>query len=95
MDRLAAELFVECLEAEGQDSMSLPSFGLDFRNPDFVAYAGSYGARGYRVGEAADLPRLLKRAMGEDGVSVIDCPADYSENVRVLTEELEARTAAL
>jgi acetolactate synthase-1/2/3 large subunit len=36
-----------------QESMRYPAFGLDFENPDFVRYAESYGARGYRV---TDLP---------------------------------------
>ena len=56
-----------------------------FGNPDFVAYAESFGARGYRVTAAADLLPMLTEALAADTVSVITCPVDYSENLR-LTE---------
>ena len=58
-----------------------------FSNPDFVAYAESFGARGYRVGGAGDLLPMLKEALAADTVSVITCPVDYAENLR-LTEAL-------
>ena len=58
-----------------------------FSNPDFVAYAESFGARGYRVGAAGDLLPILKEALAADTVSVITCPVDYTENLR-LTEAL-------
>ncbi|MBI5561379.1 MAG: acetolactate synthase large subunit [Deltaproteobacteria bacterium] len=76
-----------------QDALSMPSFGLDFGNPDFVKYAESYGANGYRVERASELGRLLRECLGKKGVNVIDCPIDYSENVPALTDEL-ARLAA-
>jgi acetolactate synthase I/II/III large subunit len=55
----------------------------DFSNPDFVAYAESFGARGYRVQEATDLLPALTEALAGPGVSVIACPVDYSENLRL------------
>jgi acetolactate synthase-1/2/3 large subunit len=58
-----------------------------FSNPDFVAYAESFGARGYRVGAAGDLLPMLTEALAADTVSVITCPVDYSENLR-LTDAL-------
>ncbi|MEU4092414.1 acetolactate synthase large subunit [Streptomyces sp. NPDC026673] len=58
-----------------------------FGNPDFVAYAESFGARGHRVTAAADLLPLLRQALDEDAVSVIACPVDNSENLR-LTDRL-------
>jgi acetolactate synthase-1/2/3 large subunit len=54
-----------------------------FSNPDFVAYAESFGARGYRVQTAGDLLPMLTEAMEADTVSVIACPVDYSENLRL------------
>ncbi len=60
---------------------------VDFTNPDFVKYAESFGARGYRVERAADLQSILKQALSDDTVSIIDCPVDYSENLK-LTEKL-------
>ena len=54
-----------------------------FANPDFVAYAESFGARGYRVGAASDLLPMLNEALEADTVSVITCPVDYTENLRL------------
>jgi acetolactate synthase I/II/III large subunit len=59
----------------------------EFGNPDFVAYAESFGARGYRITAAGDLLPALREALAADTVSVIACPVDYSENVR-LTDSL-------
>ena len=52
-----------------------------FTNPDFVKYAESFGAKGYRVEEAADLLPILKQAIKDNTVVVIDCPVDYSVNM--------------
>ena len=60
---------------------------VDFSNPDLVKYAESFGAKGYRIEAAADLLPTLKKALADDTVSVIACPVDYSENMK-LTEKL-------
>jgi acetolactate synthase-1/2/3 large subunit len=60
---------------------------INFSNPDFVAYAESFGARGYQVEKAGDLLPMLTDALDHDGVSIIACPVDYAENLR-LTEAL-------
>ncbi|MBV8296263.1 MAG: acetolactate synthase large subunit, partial [Acidimicrobiia bacterium] len=60
---------------------------VDFRNPDFVKFAESFGATGYRIGAAEELLPTLRKALAGDGVSVIACPVDYSENMR-LTDKL-------
>ncbi len=60
---------------------------VEFGNPDFVKYAESFGAKGYRVGAADELVLTLKQAIEDDTVVVIDCPVDYSENMK-LTEQL-------
>jgi acetolactate synthase-1/2/3 large subunit len=59
-----------------------------FKNPDFVKYAESFGARGYRIEKTADLVPTLKQALAEDTVALIDCPVDYSENMK-LTQRLK------
>jgi acetolactate synthase-1/2/3 large subunit len=66
--------------------MGRPSH-IGFTNPDFVKYAESFGARGYRVESADQLIPTIKQAIKDDTVVVIDCPVDYSENMK-LTEEL-------
>jgi acetolactate synthase-1/2/3 large subunit len=65
-----------------------------FRNPDFVKYAQSFGAKGYRVESAADLVPTLTRAIADDTVVIVDCPVDYSENMK-LTKRLEQLTSPL
>lgn len=58
-----------------------------FNNPDFVAYAQSFGAKGYHLECATELAPLLKESLGRKTVTVIDCPVDYSENLK-LTKQL-------
>ncbi len=58
-----------------------------FTNPDFVKYAESFGGRGYRVGRTQDLQDILTEALASDTVSIIDCPVDYRENIK-LTEQM-------
>jgi acetolactate synthase-1/2/3 large subunit len=60
---------------------------IKFTNPDLVMHAQSYGAKGYRVEFAGQLVPTLKQAIADDTVVVIDCPVDYSENMK-LTEKL-------
>ena len=60
---------------------------VQFTNPDFVKYADSFGAKGYRVERAEDLLPILKTALADNTVSIIDCPVDYRENLK-LTEKL-------
>jgi acetolactate synthase-1/2/3 large subunit len=55
-----------------------------FGNPDFVAYAESFGATGYRIGSARDLLPVLRTALAADTVSVIACPVDYSANLELI-----------
>jgi acetolactate synthase-1/2/3 large subunit len=64
-------------------------FGVEFGNPDFVAYAGSFGIAGFRPSSAADLYPTLMRALEHDGPSLVEVPIDYRENLR-LTERLGA-----
>jgi acetolactate synthase-1/2/3 large subunit len=55
-----------------------------FTNPDFVAYAESFGAAGYRIAAAAELLPTLRQALAADTVSVIACPVDYSANLELI-----------
>ena len=60
------------------------SFGNDFNNPDFVKYAESFGAKGYKVTKAADFGKMLKDALKQKTVCIIDVPVDYSENYTLI-----------
>jgi acetolactate synthase-1/2/3 large subunit len=55
-----------------------------FGNPDFVAYAESFGAVGYRISDAAELLPTLRTALAADTVSVIACPVDYTANLELI-----------
>jgi acetolactate synthase-1/2/3 large subunit len=52
---------------------------IEFNNPYFVKYAESFGAKGYRIERAGDLVPILKQALADDTVAIIDCPVDYSK----------------
>jgi acetolactate synthase-1/2/3 large subunit len=68
-----------------------PDFGMTFNNPDFVKYAEAYGAKGRRVAAIGDLRATLDAAFTEGGVQLVAVPIDYSENTRVLVDELRER----
>jgi len=68
-----------------------PDFGMTFSNPDFVKYAEAYGAHGSRVSAVAELRPMLQKAFATGGVHLIVVPIDYSENQRVLVDELHQR----
>ena len=55
-----------------------------FGNPDFVAYAESFGATGYRITSADGLLPALQAALAADTVSVIACPVDYAANLELI-----------
>jgi acetolactate synthase-1/2/3 large subunit len=78
-----------------QQDMDFPNFGLEFNNPDFVKYAESYGVSGHSVASTEALKPQLEACLNEPGVHLIDCPVDYSENNRVLNEELKSMTCVL
>ncbi|WP_156687545.1 acetolactate synthase large subunit [Mycobacterium sp. Marseille-P9652] len=60
---------------------------VNFGNPDIVTYAESFGAKGYRISSADELLPTPRAALDDDGVSLICCPVDYSDNLR-LTDRL-------
>ncbi|TCV82216.1 acetolactate synthase-1/2/3 large subunit [Sulfurirhabdus autotrophica] len=54
-----------------------------FNNPDFVKYAEAFGAKGYRINSADELLPTLQKALNDNTVSIIDCPVDYRENMKL------------
>jgi acetolactate synthase-1/2/3 large subunit len=57
-------------------------------DPDFVAFARAHHAGGARVETAEGLVPALERAFQEGGVQLVAVLIDYSENTRVLVDEL-------
>ena len=78
-----------------QANMGFADWGLTYGNPDFVRYVESYGGRGHRVASAAELGPLLSECLAGDGVHLIDCPIDYSENDQILNRDLKRLSAAI
>ena len=70
-----------------------PDFGMSFGNPDFVAFAKAHHVKGSRVESADGLAPTLEAAFADGGVHLVIAPVDYSENGRVLIEELRAHAA--
>ena len=92
LDRGAADdrcpLAPQRIVAEWKMNLELGhSTHVHFGNPDLVAYAESFGARGHRITAADELLPTPRDALARDGVDVITCPVDYRENVR-LTDRL-------
>ena len=93
--RLNMDLVVLILRDDGygmikwkQADMAFRDFGLDFGNPDFVAYARAYGAHGHRPESTAEIRPLLEKCFTEGGVHVIDLQVDYSQNNQVLNHDI-------
>lgn len=64
----------------------------DFTNPDFVKFAESMGAKGYRIQSAEEIIPVMEDAFSQNVPCIIDCPIDYSENTR-LSERLQKMDA--
>jgi acetolactate synthase-1/2/3 large subunit len=78
-----------------QTHAGFDDWGLEFNNPDFVQYANSYGATGHRVERTEDLVPTFEAAFEAGGVHLIDLPVDYSENQRVLIDELAEKVCLI
>jgi len=72
-----------------QEGVGFDNFGLDFNNPDFVKYAESFGAHGYRPDSDEEFQSVLDTALNSKGVHIIDLPIDYSLNHSILNVLLQ------
>ncbi len=71
-----------------QANMGLSDWGLTYGNPDFVKYVESYGGIGHRVCSSKNLRAILDRCLKTEGFHLIDCPVDYSENDKILNNDI-------
>ncbi len=78
-----------------QRNMQFDEFGLDYGNPDFVKYAESYGAKGWRIDSAESLIPIVEECLNTPGVHVVDCPVDYSMNDETLHHTIRELSAKL
>lgn len=77
-----------------QANMEFGDYGLDYGNPDFVKYAESYGAKGWRIESAAELLPRVEACLVDPAVHIIDVPVDYSLNDETLNKVLRQRSAS-
>tara|TARA_R110002073_G_scaffold23229_10_gene79403 strand:- start:1728 stop:3368 length:1641 start_codon:yes stop_codon:yes gene_type:complete len=78
-----------------QEGMGFDNFGLDYKNPDFVKYAESYGACGHRPTSDEHFNEVLSKCLNTNGVHLIDLPVDYSLNHPILNVLLKEKTCKL
>ncbi len=78
-----------------QEGMGFESFGLDYKNPDFVKYAESYGAIGHRPTSDENFKEVLTKCLNTDGFHIIDLAVDYSLNHSILNVLLKEKTCIL
>lgn len=65
---------------------------VDLGPVDFVKYAESMGAKGYRVTSPHELEAVLQQAMQEEGPVIVDIPVDYSNNGKLMAQLLPDQT---
>ncbi len=78
-----------------QYGMGYPDFGLKFNNPDFVQYAESFGAKGHRLTTSDEFAPLLESCFVAGGVHLLDVPVDYTDNNKVLIDELKEKVCLI
>ncbi|MDX2504252.1 MAG: acetolactate synthase large subunit [Gammaproteobacteria bacterium] len=78
-----------------QEGLGFDNFGLDYNNPDFVKYAQSYGAFGYRPDSCEEFCTTLQNCLQTKGVHLIDLAVDYSLNHSILNLILKQKTCIL
>ena len=100
--RLKMDLVILVLRDNGygmirwkQADMGFTEYGMEFGNPDFVAFAEAHGAHGHRPERAEDFVPTLERAFEAGGVHLVELAIDYSVNHAVLDEEIRTLSARL
>lgn len=57
------------------------SSGVKLGGVDFVKFAESFGARGFRISDSSQVETVIKEALAHEGVSLVDVSIDYSQNL--------------
>jgi acetolactate synthase-1/2/3 large subunit len=80
--------FVHCIWKDGSYNMVAEQevmkynrkFGVEFGPVDYVKFAESFGAKGYKVESSDQLLPILNQALQDPGPVLIEVPIDYSDN---------------
>ncbi len=59
------------------------SSGVKLGGVDFVKFAESFGAKGFRISDSSQVESVLKEALAHKGVSLVDVAIDYSGNLEL------------
>lgn len=70
------------------------STGTKITNPDFKAYAESFGIKGYRPGNVRELAGQLKKSLNSKELSVFEIPIDVSVNQALIRKLAKGRAYA-
>jgi acetolactate synthase-1/2/3 large subunit len=57
------------------------SSGVRLGGVDFVKFAETFGAKGFRISDSSQVESVLKDALAHQGVSLVDVAIDYSDNL--------------
>lgn len=78
-----------------QQGLGFENFGLDYKNPDFIKHAESYGAIGHEPNSDENFKEILNTCLNTKGVHLINLPVDYSLNHSILNVLLKEKTCIL
>ncbi|KAJ9608929.1 hypothetical protein H2200_006700 [Cladophialophora chaetospira] len=65
------------------------SSGVKLGGIDFVKFAESFGAKGFRIKDSSEVESVIKEALAYEGVSLVDVAIDYSENGKLAGHLIE------
>jgi len=57
------------------------SSGVRLGGVDFVKFAETFGAKGFRISDSSQVESVLEDALAHQGVSLVDVAIDYSDNL--------------
>jgi len=69
-----------------QKAMGYDHYGVDFKSPDMIKYAESFGAHGHCLNHPKDFLKTLQQADKKGGVHIIDVPIDKMQNMMLMKE---------
>ena len=65
------------------------SSGVKLGGVDFVKFAESFGAKGFRISDSSEVDKVVTEALAHEGVSIVDVAIDYGENQELAGHVIE------
>ena len=65
------------------------SSGVKLGGIDFVKFAESFGAKGFRISDSSEVESVVKQALAYEGVSLVDVAIDYGDNIKLAGHLIE------